>query len=108
MEYRESITKETEQEVKDFLTSHPSQHLSYWDWRESNNLILKIYKELEESTKGFGKEIDEVLKKHNICAPCDLSDYAIHQINMELADIKVIKNTEIYRLLNQLERKSYK
>ena len=57
MEYRESITKETEQEVKDFLTSHPSQHLSYWDWRESNNLILKIYKELEESTKGFGKEI---------------------------------------------------
>ena len=62
MEYKESITKETEQEVKDFLESHPSQCLLYWDWRESNNLILKIYKELEESTKSFGEEIDRVLK----------------------------------------------
>ena len=108
MKYRESISKDTEQEVRSFLAKHQAHELSYWDWRESNELALKVYKELEESTKGFGEEIDGVLKKHNVRVPRDLSEFEIFQINQELSSIKVIENTEIHQLLAQLEEKTYK
>ena len=108
MDYRESITAQTANEVKQFLERHPDDVLDYWDWRESNQLALKVYKELEESTKGFSDEIDEILERYNVHNGRVLSDYEMININSELDKVKVICSKQIHSLLQQLEEKRYR
>ena len=103
--YVESITQQTLLEVNDFINSHPNECVSYWDWRESLELSLKVYKELEDSTKEYGKKVDEVLEKYK---DKDLNnDFYFFAINKELHTLGVIKNKPIHDLLKKLSKYHY-
>ena len=107
MKYFEKISNQTINEVSAFLKDHPEKQLQYWDWRESNQLALKVYKELEESTKGFGEEIDIILERNNLKNPREVSFLEMKRINDELSQVVVIQNVQIHKYIEQLESKTF-
>lgn len=105
----EKITEETLNELNAFLSEHPQEQVSYWEWREALELYSKVFYELAESVKGYGEAIDEILKQYNWE---DLHKdpqgvFLCDEINAKLAKLEVVPNQSIEDKLKELRKKHY-
>ena len=103
--FYEKVSDKTLKKLDDFLSSHPSTKVSYWDWREALKLNAEVHKEMAESVKEFGEKVDEILSK---CNPDELQDVVyLNKVNSELEKLAVVPNISIEKKLTELCKKHY-
>ena len=106
--FKESLPQDIETELDNFLSAHPTEVLSYWEWRDMLKLKIKVYQGLHDSTKPFAEEVDVILNEYK---DIDLNDtknhFVTHEINKKLASIGVLQDSETRRKLDELSKKHY-
>ena len=106
--FKESLPQDIENELDDFLSTHPTEVLSYWDWRDMLKLKIKVYQGLHDSIKPFAEEVDKILDDYK---DIDLNDSKNHfvtdEINKKLDSIGVLQDSETRRKLDELSKKHY-
>lgn len=102
--YFEQISPQTEKEVDDFIVSHQSEKITYWEWRDCLTLIIKVYNELAESVKDFGAKVDKILEPYK---DKEITDFDSYAINSKLSKIAVVKNQNVHNKISILNKYHY-
>ncbi len=104
--FKESLPQDIETELDYFLSAHPTEVLSYWEWRDMLKLKIKVYQGLHDSTKPFAEEVDAILNEYK---DIDLNDpknqFVTYEMNNKLASIGVLQDSETRRKLAELSKK---
>lgn len=108
-QFKQQISKETEQEIFEFLKSHPNEYVSYQNWREALALTNKAFLELRNSMYKFTEEFNTLFKKYT---PDEIKAEEINKIaefNYELQRLynQCVFNPYIEKLIMQLLNKKY-
>lgn len=103
--FKESLPKDTDIELDNFLSTHPKEILNYWEWRDMLKLKIKVYQGLCDSTKPFAEEVDRILNDYK---DIDLNDSKnFDEIKEKLASIGVLQDSETRKKLDELSKKHY-
>lgn len=106
--FKESLPKDVETELDDFLLAHPTDTISYWEWRDMLKIKIKVYQGLHDSTKPFADAVDEILKEYKNVDFNDPKNYYItNELNEKLASIGVLQDSDTRRKLDELSKKHY-
>lgn len=111
--YTENISDELKDKIINFLNIHNTPIIDYWSWREAQNLIVEIGREIIKNNEKFEQEFDEIIKNYTDNRKSDeLNAYELQLINEVNKQLKSLyerykQNDEIQKLLKQLLLKKY-
>lgn len=111
--FEERISKETYNEIKQFLKENQSDELDFNIIKRSSELYKKVFFELYESTRNFRTAFDDIMVEYQTKTRGKTIEFEIQlmpEINKRLAQIYslYIKNQELWDMLHQLSSKRIK